>query len=223
MPTAINDIMESASLALAQMDYPRCEALCIEAMARARDSNDWPYYQRILMPLQEARRQKRQAALDGDIRLGTEGVASLLDLLEHPQVGCIVVTHPFTKEDADRLDQAVRMHGRSIEVLFADNAADAPNWKITSFRGPAFVAQLPAPDRAWVNQWASPTQVTASAPAHWFMQANEALGNAGIESVLAPSGTDARVDGLERILVATGDHELAHQALADAANAMYTR
>src|SRR5690606_17570305 len=71
MSSTLDDIMERASRSLAAMDYLTCERLCVEALAAARRAQDWSYYARILLPLQEARRQRRLIAADGWVRLGT--------------------------------------------------------------------------------------------------------------------------------------------------------
>ncbi|MHC4996015.1 MAG: hypothetical protein ACYTGQ_13285, partial [Planctomycetota bacterium] len=60
----IDTLMEEASEALAHTDYFRCEKRCLQALALARDDNDYERYARILLPLQEARRLRRQAAAD---------------------------------------------------------------------------------------------------------------------------------------------------------------
>ena len=54
----LNPIMEAASKSLAQMDYLACEDGCLRALLFAREQRDWPYYARILLPLQEARRRE---------------------------------------------------------------------------------------------------------------------------------------------------------------------
>jgi len=58
----VNDTMEQASEALVLRDYHRCEHLCLEALASALAMRNFERMSRIVMPLQEARRQKRQVA-----------------------------------------------------------------------------------------------------------------------------------------------------------------
>lgn len=58
----VNDTMEQASEALVLRDYHTCEHLCLEALASALAMRNFERMSRIVMPLQEARRQKRQVA-----------------------------------------------------------------------------------------------------------------------------------------------------------------
>ena len=113
----LDAMMEAASQALARMDYLVCESHCLDALAIARQRQDWPYYARILMPLQEARRQRRMIAAEGVIRLGTANLdgdpsAWLEQMRVGPTqaeiAGCIVLTQPHGADDARRLAQTVR-------------------------------------------------------------------------------------------------------------------
>ena len=222
MTTHLDDIMEQASQALAALDYPQCEALCLRALAQARDAKDWQGYSRVVLPLQEARRQKRQAALDGRICLGTEaGTGDLCALLDGLDAGCIVVTPPYTTDDAARLDAAARAGRRPIEILYASPDSDGRAWAVHSYHGLLFEAIRPAPPEAFRGGWHAGQQGHPVTPAHWFMQASEALGNAAIHAAQAPLGSGVRLDQLEQALPSVGDHELLHQALADAARAMH--
>jgi len=222
MPTALDDLMETASQALAELDYPRCEALCLDALRQAREAGDWSYYRRIVLPLQEARRQKRQATLDGPIRLGvSQRPDDLKALLPEGDAGCVVLTRPASADDAIAVEALAAQSGRAIEVLFADNVLDAAQWTIRSFRGPAVSATRSGPDPAWRDAWTVAGKTMPPTPAHWFMQASEALGDAALASIASASGSVERVIEIEGLLLAAGDHELLHQALADAARAAH--
>ena len=213
--------MESASQALADLDYPRCEAACLDALAQAREAGDWAYYRRIVLPLQEARRQKRQAALDGPIHLGTDDKPNdLSELLPPAEAGCVVLTGPCTSEDAAQLEQCAAEQGKAVEVLFADLTDDTSIWTIRSFHGPAVHADRPAPPEDWQSRWITVQSSGPPTPGHWFMQASEALGNAGLAAIENPVGSVERVTEIEGVLLAAGDHELLHQALANAARAV---
>lgn len=222
MPLALDEMMETASQALAELDYARCEALCVEALGQAKRSGDWVMYGRVLLPLQEARRQKRQAAIDGLILLGTPSAdAPAIELITDPRCGCVVLTRPYTAENAAKVDAAARDAHRSVEVLYADNTPDASAWRIHSFEGPGVTAELPAPDASWVGRWIDPQALKPPTPAHWFMRASEALGDAALAQIDAPLGSAERVDRLEAALRAAGDHEILHQRLAEAAKALH--
>ncbi len=215
MPDA-NAIMEAASAKLVGMDYLACEALCLDALAAARQQEDWRLYARIVMPLQEARRQRRMNAADAVIQLGTaEG-------FEPFDAGCVVMCRPNTADDAQRFLNRARDENEHVEVLSADNAGDATTWNLRSFAGPDVSADVAAPPPGLRHAPLHPDESngTGVTPRHWFVRASEALGDAALAQVAAPPGSVERVEQLEAFITACGDHELLHQALADAANAL---
>lgn len=222
MPAALDNLMETASQALAELDYARCESLCLDALAQARDQQEWVIYQRILLPLQETRRQRRQAALDGPILLGTpKRHDDNAQLLGDSEQGCVVMTWPYTAADAKALSETLSSQPNPIELLFADNAADSPTWRITSINGPDLSIDLPAPKTDWIGQRVDPSKLTSPTPAHWFMQASEALGNAALAAIEATPGSLDYLQALEQALACVDDHEILHQRLAAAAKALH--
>lgn len=223
MPATLDDLMQTASQALADMDYARCERLCAEALNQARAEEHWVMAQRVLLPLQEARRQKRQSALDGLILLGVPAAddeQELLAFLKTPRLGCIVLTQPTTAEQAARVEQSIAEQGLAIEVLFADNPMAEPTWRIRTASGPAASVDQPAPVQ-WAGRLIDPMRTTPPTPAHWFMQASEALGDAALAAIGTAPGTVDYFDALARVLDAVGDHEILHQRLAQAAKALH--
>ncbi|MFN5959081.1 MAG: hypothetical protein ACK462_14220, partial [Planctomyces sp.] len=60
----IDQAMESASVSLIAGRYFECERLCMEALDAAHRAHDYERMARIILPLQEARRQKRDLARD---------------------------------------------------------------------------------------------------------------------------------------------------------------
>ncbi|MEM6506184.1 MAG: hypothetical protein AAF711_12135 [Planctomycetota bacterium] len=222
MTTPLDDLMEIASQALADMDYARCESLCVEALGQASEQNDWVIYQRVLLPLQEARRQRRQAALDGPVLLGTINPQSKIESqIKGRDQGCVVLTWPSTPSDLLSLSGWVRENKRPIELLFADNTPETATWKITSTSGPVLSIDLPAPKQDWIGRWVDPSSLTPPTPAHWFMQASEALGDAALAAIEpAPDSLDY-LRALEAALSCVDDHEILHQRLASAAKAIH--
>jgi len=217
--------MERASEALAHMDYLTAEVQCLEALRTARATQRWSYYARILLPLQEVRRQRRMIAAEGMIRLGAAALeGDVADWLETLDAGCIVLTHPHTAEDADALEHAARQRRQYVEVLFADNAPDADPWVLRPFNGGDVRCEVSAPPRAWRDRWLDPGENVAptggATPADWFIDATEALGDAALTRVTAPLGDARRIEQLERMLHVVTDHEILHQRLGDAARAM---
>lgn len=225
MPAELDDIMEQASVALAKMEYLTCESLCLTALSRARGVGDWGYYARILLPLQEARRQRRMIAAEGAIRLGTTTLTGQpADWLRDARTGCIVVTHPHKADTAHALDAAAREQRLYVEVLFADNAIDAPKWVLRSFRSPRIACEIAAPPKEWLDRWLAPggggVPRGARTPADWFIDATEAIGDAALAQLPPTLSPSERLAALEACLDVVTDHEIIHQRLGDAARFM---
>jgi len=212
MADTLDQQMQHASQRLADLDYLGCEALCLGALAEARQAESWTAYARILLPLQECRRQRRLIAADAAVQLGTN--ACWADTRD----GCVAVTHPLDRDAADKAVRHAAERGRHVEVLWCDNPAEADVWTIKTVTGPTVSCDVPAPPAELVHQRVDPGRHHAAA--HWFIAASETLGNAALASVEAPLGTLDRVGQLEAMLAAVGDHELLHQRLADAARAL---
>ncbi len=226
--------MEQASTALAEMDYLTCEDLCERALAEARQLEDWAYYGRVLLPLQEARRQRRLTAADGLVRLGTRGLEDGPDawLERLGEAGCIAVTPPHDARTAAALWRLARTRRRFVEVLWVPSSPDAGPWMLASYAEPRVTCEVSAPPEGWRDRWLRPNEGVGRAaadtstaqpsaswpsPADWFLDATEALGDAAIAAVTDRPGTRQRLERLEAMLAAAPDHELLHQRLADAA------
>lgn len=225
MPAELDDIMEQASVALAKMEYLTCESFCLTALSRARGAENWGYYARILLPLQEARRQRRMIAAEGVIRLGTATLTGQPEeWLRDARAGCIVVTHPHKPNIAHALDAAAQEQRLYVEVLFADNAIDAPKWVLRSFRGPSVVCEVAAPPREWLDRWLAPggngVPRGERTPADWFIDATEAMGDAALAQLPSTLSPSERLAALEACLDVVTDHEIIHQRLGDAARSM---
>jgi len=229
--TALDTRMEAASEALARMDYLATETLCEEALAQAKATQDWAYYGRILLPLQECRRQRRMIAAEGVIRLGTSSLGhGPVMWPKEFAAGCVVLTHPHHSLHAARLWQEIRACRLFGEVLMADNNVGDATWRVRTFCEPDVVVEILAPPTDWRDRWLTPVREAQSAepgasprgikptPADWFIDASEKLGDALLATVNATSPAD-RVDELERCIHAAPDHEILHQRLADAAKA----
>jgi hypothetical protein len=230
---SLDRIMESASKALVERDYLECESLCLRALEGARRQNDWAYYCRILLPLQESRRFRRMIAAEGAIRLGSG------DTQQNPAAwlgsypaACIVLTRPLALGDAIALAQEARNRRLFIEVLFADNRVSDATWIMRANAGKTMdvAVELPAPASEWVDRWLVPSSSSQGAApqaaagrakaADWFMDATEALGDQAIRHVQAPLGDVARVAALESCLRIVADHEKVHERLWEAARAL---
>jgi len=124
MTAAIDAQMETASQQLADLDYAASEATCLDALAAARAAEDWNLYARIVLPLQECRRQRRVHAADAGIQVGLAKGADV------PETGCVVFTAPHEPTDAHAWETAGRDAGRLVQGLYAQ-AAHRKTWRIT--------------------------------------------------------------------------------------------
>ncbi len=226
----VGGVMEEASVALSRMDYLTCEMHCLHALSLARQAEDWPYYRRILMPLQECRRQRRMIAAEGKVRLGTSTLSGPIEsILSDIQYGCVVVSHPHTPDDAKQLITAARQQHRHIEVLFTNNHSDGDLWKISAFGELSFHIERPAPPAIWrenyrdggdkyVSTGSSAPKIQSSCTiADWFIDTSELLGDAGINHADQQSQPMARLIALEKCIDIVTDHEKLHQRLWDTA------
>ncbi|MEZ6191169.1 MAG: hypothetical protein R3C45_07735 [Phycisphaerales bacterium] len=203
----LDAIMEKASRALADMDYLTCEALCLDALTEAKRADRYGYYARVLLPLQEARRQRRMIAAAGDIQLGSGQGFEPGAWLENRVAGCVALTSPHKASDALAIHQQARQNKQFVEVLFADNELEAAEWTLRSYDGPTVSCAIDAP----------PPDMDSS---QWFIEATERLGDAALTGVDSKLTGKALVDELESRLRVFPDHELLHQRLADAAKAV---
>lgn len=213
-----NRVMEDASVALVEMRYAECERLCLQALGLAREESDFIGYSRALLPLQEARRQRRQAASDLLIRFGSSdlptGEALTEAVLDEPAAGCLILTSPHDSADATRLMESAESQGRPFEVLLVNDQAGASNWHLQAINHKEVVAEMepPSPLDVWRR---------SDAFAHAFVEASERLGDAALAQVEAKDldGIE-RLTQLEQMVDAVPDHEKLHQALADAARTL---
>lgn len=81
MQPTIQHLCEAASEQLARMAYLEAESTLLQAEAMALEQSDWDTLARLYMPLQEARRQRRQRCGEGVVKLDllASGPDDLLD------------------------------------------------------------------------------------------------------------------------------------------------
>jgi len=223
MDENLDTIMESASQMLAQMDYLACEARCLEALHIARSQKNWSYYCRILLPLQEARRQRRMIAAEGAIRIGSASLeGDMPEWLETHQVGCFVLTAPHSTDMARQLEAFARVGRKFCNVLFAEVTPAEGDWTLRSHAGPEVVCDVPAPPAEMVDRWLVDDKKVSGtfSAADWFIDASESLGDAALATVNDSLTGEARVLALDRCLEVFNDHEILHQKLAAAARSL---
>lgn len=196
----IDGLMEEASAALARGDYFACERGACEALELAHASKDWDRMARILMPLEEARRQKRLTAAEAGVARRIDSVDELLEL---PEIGpgcwllepLVVAAHG--REFRSRADAAEV----PVVVIVREPETQLGEWPLAAI-GPVVVRARTAP--------------TDKPTVEWFLEAAEALGEEAIGSVETDLEHETRIDRLYERLQAVRDHDELHQALAEA-------
>ena len=105
-----------------------------------------------------------------------------------------------------------RAEQRYVEVLFITQRTPAA-WTVSDVTG-RLRCERPAPPEAWRDRDVPPqTPEHAAGARDWFLDAMEALGDAGLREAGMAADLSARMQKLEQAIEAAGDHELLHQAL----------
>jgi len=174
----IDELMERASQALVARRYLECERLCAEALRIAREAEQFERLGRIMLPLQECRRQRRQIAADHGVAVFTEARLTPERILERQAAGFLLLTDPpYAEDDARAVRERARQRELMVEVLLLDQGGLVAAFeKAAEDRGDAAIARHAKAD--------DPVEI---------------------------------IDGLLAELETIGDHEKAHQRVADAA------
>lgn len=241
----IDQAMESASVSLIAGRYFECERLCMEALDAAHRAHDYERMARIILPLQEARRQKRDLARDagnvtvidsslpspGDLRpgfyfvrpprVGLDGrlLREMADKTEVPII--VVVREPTTRAG---LCPVVALGPVTLRTRIAPPKPPAPSaathgGKSSKAKGSSAGGAATGRAAKVKAAAANPTTVDPEQiipDACWLLEANEALGDAAIRDVPPMRSSAALAEELYLRLQSMPDHEKLHQALADA-------
>ena len=142
----IDLIMERASEALLALDYPACERLCLEALAEALRTRNYERVARILLPLQEARRQRRQIAVEAGVRvLAGPRLDPERILADHPRGCLMLLAPPYSLDDERLVRDLARQRALMVEVLTFDPESLRQSFEQQMERvGDAAVASVPA-------------------------------------------------------------------------------
>lgn len=216
----IDELMERASAALVRTDYFDAESLCLKAMERAVRAQDFDRVSRIIMPLQEARRQRRHEAIDaGRVttmrELSGGGVGAKSKDEGTMQAGCVLIEPPMIGADARTVRAIADRKRVAMLVLVREPTAASGRWPIVAVGGGEF---RPAIVRVQVEPPAG-GEITPA----WFLATQEALGDAAIAKVKSKWPADHRVLDLLEYLEGIPDHEKLHQAVASAAREAMSR
>lgn len=224
----IDELMDQASAALVERDYFKCERVGMDALRRAHALQDFDRMARILLPVQEARRQKRDLARDsGRTFVVNDQLPSGRKLV----AGCYLVTPPRVGVDGRLLRGAADEKGVPVVVLVREPTTRDGLWPIVAV-GPVTVrAKVTPPGPSVPSKRASERRKASAAamqgpggestppPPEWFVEASESLGDAAIEQIMSTAPAATRVDHLFQRLEAVPDHEKLHQRLGEACRA----
>lgn len=206
MPTAaqarrIDEVMERAAEALKRRAPFEAERLAIKALAMAREEREFERMARIIVPLQQARRQRVQLAFD----------AKTIFVIDQPITedmriapGCHLVRPPNVGIEARRLRLSALLNDTPVVVVCREPKTQLGLWPIVAIAPGATMRTKVKPPR---NQ--------DRPDADWFAAALDALGEVALETVDAATDPDRRVDALLARLDAVPEHEPLHQALAE--------
>ena len=123
--TALDQIQEACELgqqALMETDYLRAARILGDAESRAWDQRDFDALARLYMPLQEARRQRRQRCGEGEVRLDlwAQSPADRLDgreVVENYPFGQLLVAGWASIEPARQARRLAEEHGLYVEIF----------------------------------------------------------------------------------------------------------
>lgn len=211
----IDAVMDRASEALVQTNYFEAEQLCLRALERAHRARDYERIARIVLPLQEARRQKRLLAADCGL---TRIVDSTKSLRDPPGPGCVLVQPPLVAIDARSLRDRADAKKVPILIITREPMTLTGHWPVVaatvglSIRtriGPPF--PLTRLETGWTRD-----NLTEAPPIPWFLAAADAISREGLKKLDPEDAAAWRVEDLIVLLEAHPDDELLHQALGDA-------
>lgn len=194
-----DELMERASRALAETKYFECECVAQDALELAFRNEDYERMARILMPLEECRRQIRMQAVDA----GAQGI--LNDVPDEdfvPEPGCWMLEPPLVGADGRALRQRAIEAEHPVIIIVREPKTQLGAWPI--------VVIGPSTTRAYV----SPAKGKPTAA--WLLDASEALGDAALEGVDPDATAPRRVNALFDCLCTLRDHDKLHQELAKA-------
>lgn len=196
--------MEEASQALCAGQYLLAAALCRDALTHARREHDFARMKRICMPLLEAQRYLRQAALEKGV---IHTISKSTDIPETPASECFLFAPNFVGADALRFRHAANDAGIAPFVLTREPTTSKNQWPIVGVAERVVRIRIDPPKDDTPNP-------------EWFSHAAEALGDQAIRDALGAADPDDPpawiVDDFLDRLDACPEHEKFLMALADA-------
>ena len=202
----IESLMEKASEALAKTEYFDAAKFADEALHIAHSAGDYEQMARIILPLQEARRQIRLNAIDSGNLFVINEHSQLEEFIgDHctPKAGVYVIEPPLVGADGRNLRDRCRSEKIPSVVLVHEPLTQLRRWPIVMI-GPVTVRTQVEPP------------IDGEITMEWVVGACEAHGDAAIESAMTEEDIVARVDALLDRVGTIIDHEKLMQALEEA-------
>lgn len=159
----IQTLCEQGQRALISTDYLAAEASLVEAERLAWDARDWDTLSRLYMPLQEARRQRRQRCGEGVVKLdlvarsNADSIDADAIARRHPH-GQLLVAGWASIEPAMRLREIARAKRLYVETFLA--AAYRAGHDVVVAIVPSGAVALPPDDGRGIDR------LVASLPPH---------------------------------------------------------
>lgn len=212
----IDRLMERASAALVATKYFEATRLASTALSRAHAASDFERMARITLPLQEARRQIREQAVDTGFSFI---LAKLSQIPETPEPGCYLFQPPLIGADAKAFREASLAQGIPVLVITREPLTREGKWPVVSVGTVSVRTRIdpPVPLERIETTVCKDSYGPGSEPpsARWFVAAEEALGDSAIARLKPEDPAAWRVDDLMEFLDAHPDHEKLHQRLAE--------
>lgn len=212
----IDDLMEKASAALVSTDYFAAETLCLKAMQRAFLARDYERMARICMPLQEARRQRRQQAVQAGSTFMMKTLPSRGMTLAS---GCYLLEPPVIGIEARVVRDWFARKRVPVFVIVREPKTSAGKWPLVGVGSwqaqPISVRVQVDPPEGFENlpAWEQGETTRKGPPPSWFEHAQERLGDAAIQKVDPAWPADHRVEDVLEYLEAVPEHEKLVQLL----------
>ncbi len=215
--STIDELMERACQHVAAAEYFDAERVCTRCLRGSRSNLDFERMARIVLPLQEARRQRRVAALDAGM---VAVVRTRHDLPRPLAAGCYLLKPPMIGRDGTSLRETLNRRGIPASVLTREPLTRMGKWPIVGV-GPMVVRTQVEPPWPVARDETSPSKDTDTRlpPLEWFARASEALGDVAIAALAPGDHPHYRVDDLLDFLEAHPEHEKLHQELERACRA----
>lgn len=213
----IDKLMEEATRALMRGSYLLSSNMCLNALRKARQQNDFERMSRIVLPLQECTRYLRQEALEsGPVRL----VTNADDLRTEITPGCYLFAPMLVGADARQFRAAANDAGIGVYVLTREPRTSNNQWPMVGVGERVVRVRIDPPESAVPTNGLLGDTIEGEIDPSWFANAGEAIGDQAIIDARNASERDDPkawiVDDFLDRLDACPEHEKFLQALADA-------